>query len=57
LPPRQRTAWQALFRHYVFEAGENVYEHIPEPGRGCLAPLNDESARRLRAELLNRLNR
>ena len=57
LPPRQRAAWQALFRHYVFEAGENVYEHIPEPGRGCLAPLNDESARRLRAELLNRLNR
>jgi hypothetical protein len=57
LPPRQRTAWRALFDHYVFDADESVYAHIPEPGRGCLAPLDDTAARRLRAELLNRLNR
>jgi hypothetical protein len=41
----------------VFDADESVYAHIPEPGRGCLAPLDDTAARRLRAELLNRLNR
>ncbi len=57
LPERQREAWRKLFDHYVFEADESVYAHIPEPGRGCLAPLDDAAARRLRAELLNRLNR
>jgi ribosomal protein L16 Arg81 hydroxylase len=57
LPPRQREAWRTLFNHYVFDADETVYEHIPEPGRGCLAPLDDAAARKLRAELLNRLNR
>lgn len=57
LPQRQREAWRTLFDHYVFDADESVYAHIPEPGRGCLAPLDDNAARRLRAELLNRLNR
>jgi hypothetical protein len=57
LPPRQRAAWRTLFDHYVFDADESVCAHIPEPGRGCLAPLDDVAARRLRAELLNRLNR
>jgi hypothetical protein len=57
LPPRQRAAWKRLFEHYVFEADESVREHIPEAGRGCLAPLDDAGARRLRAELLNRMNR
>ena len=57
LPERQRKAWRALFEHYVFSADESVYAHIPEPGRGCLAPLDENAARRLRAELINRLNR
>ena len=57
LPARQRDAWQGLFNHYVFDADEAVYEHIPKSGRGCLAPLDEAAAKRLRAELLNRLNR
>jgi hypothetical protein len=57
LPERQRAAWRELFEYYVFSADESVYSHIPEPGRGCLEPLDEEGARRLRAELLNRLNR
>ena len=56
LPPRQRELWQGVFNHYVFEADESVYEHIPEPGRGCLAPLDETRARQLKANLLNRLN-
>ena len=56
LPPRQRAAWRHVFDHYVFDAGETVYEHIPAPGRGCLAPLDQAAARRIRAELLNKLN-
>ena len=55
LPDHQRQAWRQLFDHYVFEADETVYEHIPEPGRGCLAPLDEAAARKLRAELVNRL--
>jgi len=56
LPDRQRTAWRKLFDHYVFEADESVYAHIPESGRGCLAPLDEPSARQLRAYLLNKFN-
>ena len=57
LPPRQREAWRGVFNHYVFDADETVYEHIPPPGRGCLAPLDEDAARRLRAELRNQLDR
>ena len=57
LPPRHRASWKMLFDHYVFDADESVYEHIPEPGRGCLAPLDEEGARKLRAQILNLLNR
>lgn len=57
LSPRQRAVWRDLFEHYVFGADEHVYRHIPQRARGCLtAPLTDREARRLRAELLNRLN-
>ena len=56
LPARQREAWRTLFDHYVFEADETVYNHIPSRGRGWLAPLDESSAKALRAELLNRLN-
>ena len=57
LPPRHREAWRTLFDHYVFSADEAVYAHIPESGRGCLAPLDDDAAKKLRAQLLNSLNR
>lgn len=56
LPERQREAIRGLFEHYVFDADESVYAHIPESGRGCLAPMDESRARQLRADLLNRLN-
>lgn len=55
LPESRRKIWKTLFDHYVFSADESVYSHIPEPGRGCLAPLDDAAARQLRAYLFNRL--
>lgn len=55
LPERQREVWRRLFEHYVFSADESVYEHIPEPGRGCLAPLDDKAAHKMRAVLESRL--
>lgn len=57
LPPRQRDAWRTLFDYYVFSADESVYSHIPETGRGCLSPLDDDAAKKLRAQLINSLNR
>jgi len=57
LPPAQRDAWRALFDHYVFDADEHTAAHLPPAARGILAPMNDTSARQLRAALLNRLNR
>jgi hypothetical protein len=57
LPPEQLKAWQNLFRHYVFEADERTAAHIPPQARRVLAPLDPESARELRARLLQRLNR
>ena len=56
LPPEQRRIWKALFDHYVFDPSPDVVEHIPEAGRGVLAPLTAESARRIRSYLMNRLN-
>ena len=57
LPPRQRQAWRSVFNHYVFDADESVYAHIPEAGRGPLAPLDETSAKQLRATIVNKLSR
>jgi hypothetical protein len=57
LPPAQRSAWQELFRHYVFESDGSEAAHIPPRARRMLAPLDADGARALRIQLLNRLNR
>lgn len=57
LPSEQRAAWRALFEHYVFAADEATAAHIPRHARGVLAPLDDDLSRRLRARLLQKLNR
>ena len=57
LPPEQRAAWQELFRHYVFEADQHTAAHIGQDARRVLAPLDPDSARALRAQLLKKMNR
>ena len=57
LPKEQREAWREVLRHYVFEADDETAEHIPEQRRGVLSPIDEMAARRIRAELLNKLNR
>lgn len=57
LPPAQRAAWQEIFRHYVFEAGAATSSHIPPQALRVLAPLDDDAARVLRAQLLKKMNR
>jgi hypothetical protein len=56
-PDQEKQAWRALFDYYVFGDPELPASHLPEHARGALAPLDETSARRLRAELLQRLNR
>lgn len=55
LPKEQRQAWKTLFDYYVFNPADN--SHIPEAMRGSLNPIDELSARKLRATLINKLNR
>jgi hypothetical protein len=56
-PQQEKAAWRELFDYYVFGAAERAGEHLPEQARGNLGPMDDTKARRLRAFLINRLNR
>jgi len=55
LPPAQRDAWRDLFEHYVFNPKDQA--HIPVHAQGILKPIDESQARKLRAMLLNSLNR
>jgi Cupin-like domain len=57
LPPEDRAVWRDLFDHYVFDSPGDMSDHIPADARGVLAPLNAETAGRLRAFLLRTLSR
>jgi len=46
LPDEQRQAWAEIFDHYIFNPDENI-----------LPPLDEMAARKLRALLINKLNR
>lgn len=56
-PQAEKDAWRALFDYYVFGPAGRAGAHLPERARGDLAPMDDMRARRLRAILLNKLNR
>lgn len=56
-PEREKRAWQSVFEYYVFGPGARAGDHLPEQARGALGPMDEIKARRLRAMLLNNLNR
>ncbi|MDJ0276105.1 cupin-like domain-containing protein [Sphingomonas sp. 2R-10] len=56
-PAAERAAWAAMFDHYVWSGGDGARAHLPMAIHGDLAPLDEPAARRLRARLLQRLNR
>jgi len=56
-PAAERAAWAAMFDHYIWSGGEDARAHLPAAMQGDLAPLDPAAARRLRAKLLQRLNR
>ena len=57
LPEAQRTAWQGIFDHYVFDPSADVASHIPDNSRGILGDLDEVDARKIRTMLRNKLNR
>jgi hypothetical protein len=56
-PEQEKRAWRAVFDYYVFGPADRAAAHLPESAQGNLAPMDETKARRLRAWLLNRLNR
>lgn len=56
-PDFEKQGWKALFDYYLFGPAERAGAHLPEAARGPLGPMDDLKARRLRAYLLDRLNR
>ena len=55
LPERQRRAWQNIFNQYVFEQPDDLYEHLPDEAKGKQGKINELTARRIRALLVNKL--
>jgi hypothetical protein len=56
-PEGEKRAWRELFDYYVFGPAERAGEHLPPHARGALATLDETGARRLRAQVQQRLNR
>jgi hypothetical protein len=56
-PDNEKQAWRNVFEYYVFGPGGRAGEHLPEQARGVLGPIGDDEARRIRAMLINKLNR
>jgi hypothetical protein len=58
LPIEQRQAWKHVFDHYIFNNELDEHSHIPDKVKDILhLPLDELHARKLRAELLNKLKR
>lgn len=55
LPPSHRSAWRALFDHYVFEDHGPPGAHLPVERRGVLGEISSEEAALLRANIAHRL--
>ncbi|WP_174278331.1 cupin-like domain-containing protein [Sphingomonas bacterium] len=55
LPEADRAHWRDLFDYYVFGDAGAAAAHLPEGGRGVLAPMTAEGAGRMRGYLLRQL--
>lgn len=55
LPADKRRAWKAMFDQYVFETNGDPGAHLPEGGKGVLAPPTPSSIAQMRRALLKAL--
>jgi hypothetical protein len=56
-PAHEKAGWRALFDHYLFADPDQATAHLPAGAHGSLAPLDAAAARRLRARILQKVNR
>ena len=56
-PEREKAAYKALFDYYVFGDSNLPHAHLPESGKGVLGSIDEVTARRLRAIIINQLNK
>lgn len=56
-PAHEKKAWKAIFDYYIFADANHAASHLPEAAQGVLGKIEPLTARRLRAQLLNQLNR
>lgn len=58
LPTAQRQAWKHIFNHYIFDEELSPLDHISDNAKAELVmPLDELTARKLRADLQNKLKR
>ncbi|WP_116090879.1 cupin-like domain-containing protein [Sphingomonas crusticola] len=57
LPDDQRGVWRMLLDHYVFGANGDPVEHLPDAAKGVLGPVTPQLAARMRATLIDALQR
>jgi len=53
----EKKAWREIFEYYVFGSAETPRQHLPTAMQGALGDLDDDTIRRLRALIKNKLNR
>jgi hypothetical protein len=56
-PENEKRAWRNVFEYYVFGERGVAGDHLPPAARGPLGPIDENQARRIRALLINKLNR
>ncbi|WOI52668.1 cupin-like domain-containing protein [Parvularcula sp. LCG005] len=56
-PMAEKEAWKNVFEYYIFGPSDRAGAHLPAAAAGPLGPMDPMTARRLRANLLQRLNR
>lgn len=56
-PAGEKAAWREIFDYYIFGDSGMAGAHLPQNAQGPLGPLDEMTARRLRAQIMKRLNR
>lgn len=56
-PMAEKKAWQHVFDYYIFSEQNHAGAHLPKQARGALGTIDNIQARKLRAQLINQLNR
>lgn len=57
LPPGERQQWRAFFDHYIFQTGDDPVAHLPPDARGILGSMTGSIRARIKAILLQSLQR